>query len=286
MLLKSKNLIFSVIPFLLVWSVDRFTKIWAEAMGHSNEVGFLKIELVYNSGIMLGLLSHLPQNVKAIALVTLGALVLSSYILCLVVVPIRSYWLRIGLSILTAGIIGNVTDRLIGDAVVDFFSFNLGTMSSPYFNLADIFQWLGYAFIIFGLYQDSQYFWPSQDWRNKNFINPSFQLRVGILSATMIFLVSFIFIIFATVFFKDMASSVVINYFLLIGFAISSFLSFVGFIGGVILSHRVAGPVYALEKYIKASLNGEEAAFKLRDNDEFKELEEIYTRLNQRIKRD
>jgi hypothetical protein len=43
--------------------------------------------------------------------------------------------------------------------------------------------------------------------------------------------------------------------------------------------------VYALEKYINASLNGEEAAFKLRDNDEFKELEEIYTRLNQRIKR-
>jgi signal peptidase II len=285
MLSKSKNLVFSVIPFLLVWSVDRFTKMWAEAMIQSREVGFLKFELVYNNGIMLGMLSHLPHNIKATALVTLGALVLSSYILCLVVVPIKSYWLRVGLSLLTAGIIGNVTDRLIGDAVVDFFSFQIGTMSSPYYNLADVFQWFSYAFIIFGIYQDSQYFWPSQDWRNKNFINPSFQLRVGILSATTIFLVSFIFIIFGTVFFKDTTSSEVLNYFLLIGFAISSFLSLVGFIGGVTLSHRVAGPVYALEKYINASLNGEEAAFKLRDNDEFKELEEIYTRLNQRIKR-
>ncbi len=248
-LLKSKNFIFSVIPFLLVWSVDRFTKIWAEGMNHSSEVGFLKFELVYNSGIMLGLLSHLPQNVKATALVTAGALVLSSYILCLVIVPIRSSWLRLGLSILTAGIIGNVTDRLLGDAVVDFFSLNLGVINTPYYNLADIFQWLGYAFIIIGIYQDFQYFWPSQDWRNKNFINPSFQLRVGILFATMIFLVSFILLTFSTVFFKDMASSLVINYFLIIGLAIAIFLSLVGFIMGVTLSQSCRPGLCAGEVY-------------------------------------
>jgi signal peptidase II len=280
MLRKSKNILFSVIPFLMVWGLDRLTKVWVENSGESFTLGFLKIDLVYNHGIMLGWLSHVPLEIKTTILVTLGAIILSSYVLLLMIFPFRSHWLRVGLSILTAGIIGNVTDRLIGESVVDFISFG----SSPYFNLADICQWFGYAFIGFGLYQDSQYFWPSQDWRNKNFINPRFQLRMAFLLSIVVFLVGFVFIAFGLTFLKQLADGQLINYYLLTSFSVLLFLSVLGFIGGVVLSHRVAGPIYALEKYINASLEGKETAFKLRDNDEFKELEGIYTKLSKRFK--
>lgn len=281
---KTKNFSFAIIPLLLVWMVDRVAKQWAENLQVEVEAGFLKLELVYNHGIMMGWLSHLPYNVKTTLLTTLGAIILSSYLIFITVAPLNSPWLRLGLSILTGGIMGNVSDRLIGQAVIDFIGINYHQSSYIYLNPADIFQWIGYAFIIFGIYQDSQYYWPKQEWRNGIFINTKFQMRIGSFIATIIFLVGFIFLIFGYAFFKHSSENNFALYYFISGFSVLIFLSIIGLITGVTLSHRIAGPVYAIEKYINESLEGKEAPFVLRKSDEFKDLQDNFTKLNIKIR--
>lgn len=275
--------LYALLPFLAVWIIDRVSKNWAEALPGAYNVSALHFNLVYNHGIMMGWLSHLPIHVKTTIIATMGAVIFSSYVLVLAVAPIHSKWLRAGLSMLAGGIIGNVTDRLIGFAVVDFVSLSFSNSQTPFYNLADIFQWFGYLFIGYGIYEDSVHWWPTQDFRNKTLIKPGFQLRAGVLLGMMNFLVGLIFMVFGFAFFKEDSNTAFISYYFICGLIILTFLTLAGFIVGIIISHRAAGPVYALEKYLNDSLNGTERPFKLRKNDEFKELEDICTRLNSKI---
>lgn len=284
---RLKNeLVYAVIPFVLVWCLDRVSKNWAQGLTESFNIAFFKFNLVLNHGIMMGWLSHLPDHVKTTILSTIGAVIFCLYILILAVAPIHSKWLRTGLSLLAGGIIGNVTDRLIGYAVVDFVSVAIGNTNSPFYNLADIFQWFGYAFIVFGIYQDSVHWWPTQDFRNKTLIKPSLQFRFGFLLAMMNFMVGFIFMVFAFAFFKEDSNSSFISYYFIFGFVVLMVLTLIGFLTGILLSHRVAGPIYALEKYLNETLDGTKRPFKLRVNDEFKELETVCTKINSKINSD
>ena len=102
---------------------------------------------------------------------------------------------RVGLAILTGGIIGNVTDRFMNGAVIDFLAISYGPIKTPFLNVADICQWIGYLSIWYGLYLDAQYYWPKKDWRNKFFVNPRFQMRTGFLMGSLCFFTGFILLL-------------------------------------------------------------------------------------------
>jgi signal peptidase II len=55
------------------------------------------------------------------------------------------------------------------------------------------------------------------------------------------------------------------------------------FILARILSHRVAGPLYAFEKFIDDLLVGKSKTLKLRNGDEFKHLEELAVKLKEKF---
>jgi hypothetical protein len=59
---------------------------------------------------------------------------------------------------------------------------------------------------------------------------------------------------------------------LFIGLAILNFLLLIG--TGFLISHRIAGPIHKIKVFLEQK-GSEEAEFKLRDNDFFKELEPI-----------
>lgn len=284
---KQRTVLFKLalafIPLILVWGLDWVTKYWASNLSDPIEFGILKFELIHNYGIMLGISSHLPILVKTIALTTLGATILCSFALVLIIVPINSLWLRIGVSILTGGIIGNVTDRFVHGAVIDFIAVKYGASSTPYLNVADIFQWIGYASIWYGLYLDSQYYWPKKDWRNKFFINPKFQLRTGFLMGIFSFFTGFILLAFGFSFFQGNLENENIKFYLYTGSVLILLMSLILFVLGVIISHRIAGPIYAIHRYLNDSLSGKHYKFKLRENDEFKEIEIPLTKLNEKI---
>jgi signal peptidase II len=44
---------------------------------------------------------------------------------------------------------------------------------------------------------------------------------------------------------------------------------------GKIISHKIAGPIYAFEKFLADSMEGKNRPFKLRSKDEFKHLENM-----------
>ncbi len=280
-----KNFSIILIPLLFVWTVDFLTKKWALGINSNLDYQYIQFRLTYNYGLMLGNFSELPHMVKSITLTTLGASILSSYFLAVTFIPMKSLSLRIGLSILTGGICGNVTDRFINGGVVDFIIFKVNNQFSPVFNIADLFQWVGYICILYGLYHDSKYYWPTNEMRNKFLINPRFQFRVGLSLGGFSLVTGFMILIFGVSFFQGSANHSNTKFFLAYGTALISFLSSIfGFIG-IILSNRIAGPIFAVNRYINDTYNRKFFPLKLRENDQFKELELQLTKLNSEMNR-
>jgi signal peptidase II len=100
----------------------------------------IQVEYTENQGAMLGLGSNLPVEARFLFLVVFDAVIL----LLALVFAIQTQKLNLvqftGLSLITAGGLGNFLDRLLNDgAVIDFVSLGIGPIRSGVFNLADVF---------------------------------------------------------------------------------------------------------------------------------------------------
>jgi hypothetical protein len=62
------------------------------------------------------------------------------------------------------------------------------------------------------------------------------------------------------------------------------FLLAIGFIG-LVHSHRIAGPLYAFQRFFDDALNGKHRRLRLRDGDEFPQLERMASDLVQHLSR-
>lgn len=100
--------------------------------------GFFNIVLVWNRGVSFGLFSSdsawTPVFLSVLALLIVGFL---SYWLC----KAHRRLLAVSIGFVIGGAIGNVVDRVIHGAVVDFLDFYLPGTSLPHwpaFNLADV----------------------------------------------------------------------------------------------------------------------------------------------------
>lgn len=54
---------------------------------------------------------------------------------------------------------------------------------------------------------------------------------------------------------------------------------------GRVISHRIAGPLYAFEKFLMESLEGKDRMLRLRSGDDFRHLEELSERIRVELKR-
>jgi signal peptidase II len=275
-----KKLLITIFPLLIVVIIDQITKQWARGLVDLSTWGPFKFQFVLNDGIMLGHFSELPLKAKQVTLSTLGVFVLIFYFFCIALIPMRSKFITLGLSVLVGGIMGNVIDRFNGFSVVDFITLNISNL--PYANLADFFQWAGYLLLGIGIYQDSRYYWPEIDLRNKYFIKPKFQLRFSLLISSMTLASAIIVLLFSFSFFRDDQSQIMIDYFMYLGAGTSLIIAIITFFVCVILSHRIAGPVHAIQRHIRSTMKGEKVIFKLREQDEFKEIQEDMNLLNER----
>jgi signal peptidase II len=278
-----KRFLQSVVVFAVLLMLDRASKTWVQGLGEALSFSMISFETVFNHGVILGKFAHLPPNIKTTLISTLGAMTLGTYILFLLVIPVSSRWLQMGPVFLVSGIIGNVLDRLIDGSVVDFIGLNILNDQTIFFNLADIFQWIGYISIGIGIKQDADSFWPQNDWRSTVLINKKFQFRCGVFLAIFCFLISSVFIVFGYAFFKQTSDGEFDIFYLTSSGLILLFLSLVSFVLGLHLSHRIAGPIHSLVKYMNESLEGKDAPFILRKNDEFKELQHALSDINEKL---
>ncbi|MCB9072889.1 MAG: signal peptidase II [Bdellovibrionaceae bacterium] len=283
--MKKREWLLVILPMALTITIDQATKLWALDLLATRQFGFLGLSLHYNKGAMLGLFSSLPPILRIVSLSTGGAFLLFTYVIVQYLLPIKSLLLRMGMSILMGGILGNVIDRTYAGAVVDFIFFSFGNWNSPVFNLADALQWVGYIFLVTALLKDSELLWPQNNLRKFYWINPQFQLKycltlmfVGVGFAMIAGVFSYTFLRFMVVDLvgnnKKMLDQFLIPFIQTFSAFTVAFASFLFLIGRV-LSHRVAGPMYAFERFLKDYIQGKTHSLKLRKGDEFLHLEQL-----------
>lgn len=204
------------------------------------------------------------------------------YILFLVFLPYKLFWLKIGMSFVFSGFAGNWIDKIISTCVLDFIKWAPLPHFSLWFNMADIFQTCGWLIVFTQLFLLKKSIWRANEKRKSLLVSRSFQLRfvgfcvLGFMCLSAFFLlINYQFLVFADLpsfpniqhigwsFFKF---SIIILFFLCVAVGVFFFY----------LSNKIYGPVYAFEKYLKALIKGENPKkLKLRKNDQFRHLEDL-----------
>ncbi len=289
--MKREEWLLVFLPLAVTWSLDRLSKMWAVSSLHSiSSFEWVHFYLHHNPGAMLGLFSNLPSYLRVVSLSTAGAFLVCIYALIQFLLPIKTMKLRTGLSIVLGGIMGNVTDRILWGYVVDFVVLGNEKYAAPVFNVADALQWVGYILILVAVFKEGDLIWPENNARKKYWINRSFQLKycavlmgvgMGISLVTMVFSYTYLRV--------TMLELVGQNYQILekflqpfaqvfglicVGFSLGLFTV------GKVISHKMAGPMFAFERHVLDMIQNlhqlkDVRPLRLRSKDEFKHLEAL-----------
>ncbi len=129
---------------LIVFVLDQLSKYYVVHMLDLDRVRvidvfppFLNLRMAWNYGINFGLFSGENPATKWILIVL--ALIISAVVLWWSKREDGGIWQKIAAGLLVGGALGNVIDRLIYGAVVDFLNMSCCGFDNPYaFNIADI----------------------------------------------------------------------------------------------------------------------------------------------------
>lgn len=279
------------VPILIL--LDTWTKSLALHYSRGQEGPFGPFYLIFNHGAMLGLFSDLPPTLRIVSLSTFGALIVGVYFLFQYLIPGRHMKLRLGLSILLGGILGNVWDRIRFGAIVDFIKFKFMTIASPIFNVADVVQWGGYGLILYYFIREGHTLWPEQNSRKSFWVNAPFQKRFSVFLAAISLILTGIFVVFCYTYLKvtlqelTAANQQIVQkfvrpfVFLILGLGFG--FSLLIYILGGLFSHRIAGPIYAFERFLRETLKGKKPGFRMRQSDEFKHLEPLAAEITEKF---
>ncbi len=140
-----KMLLISLFLIILIIIIDQITKQWAlhfigdiieKTNGvhtHVKKTSFFNIVLVYNNGISFGIFSNL-FFMKNILFVIISAI--TAFLIYLLFKTKNNINL-IAFAFIIGGAIGNLVDRAMYGAVIDFLDFHIKTLHWPAFNIAD-----------------------------------------------------------------------------------------------------------------------------------------------------
>lgn len=157
---KGKLLCFDLILLIVLVMIDRVTKqiavIKLKDQPAFNIIdGVLEFNYLENRGAAFGMLQNQKVFFVFVALVFLSVIL---YVLFKTPDQRKYFKLHVLLTLIAAGAIGNMIDRLKFDYVVDFIYFVL--INFPVFNVADIYVTLATAILIINVlfvYQDNDF---------------------------------------------------------------------------------------------------------------------------------
>ena len=111
--------------------------------------GFLNFSHVHNRGAIFGFFNQ-GGNPLVYLILTLASLTaLGLVVYYFIKVPLSERLLKITLSLVLAGALGNLADRLLRGYVIDFIDIYIGKYHWPSFNVADSCISIGAVFLIY-----------------------------------------------------------------------------------------------------------------------------------------
>ena len=134
---------------------DQMTKnIAKESLASSAPISLLndsiRVEYTENPGAILGLGADLPSEIRLPFFIIFVGVVLTLTLVFAVKTYSLSLMQLVGLSLIAAGGIGNLLDRLFNHgAVIDFVRLGLGLFRTGIFNLADVAILIGVSTLLF-----------------------------------------------------------------------------------------------------------------------------------------
>ena len=150
MQIKKKKIIFCSLIIIVIFLLDRFTKLYVLSLIEINNhidifvTSFLNIYLVWNKGIAFGLLNFGQSEIHNLITGIIAMVSLAILVMIIKTKDIRVYFL----SFIFAGAIGNLFDRLYYSAVPDFIDLHVNNFHWFIFNVADIFISFGVICLI------------------------------------------------------------------------------------------------------------------------------------------
>ncbi|HBI27438.1 MAG TPA: signal peptidase II [Peptococcaceae bacterium] len=147
-----------ILIILLGIFIDRITKIWAvQNLAQFSQIVIIKdiFSFLYleNRGAAFGILQNKLYFLAAITII-----VVTGMIYYMVKHRLKSIVVRVSLSLIISGALGNLIDRLIYGYVVDFISVHFKNIYYfPIFNVADVFVVVGTMLLLFYLLKEEKY---------------------------------------------------------------------------------------------------------------------------------
>lgn len=134
----------------MVIALDQLTKFWVvlslDFGQHVQITPFFNLVLVYNAGAAFSFLADAAGWQRWFFVVL--ALVISAWLIMLIRQHATERLLPLAASLILGGALGNVVDRLLYGAVIDFLDVHAAAYHWPAFNLADSAITLGVVFLI------------------------------------------------------------------------------------------------------------------------------------------
>jgi signal peptidase II len=282
-----------LLPFIAAIIIDQATKVWALDLKQTHLYSLFTLQLNLNQGLVLGFFSELPKLIRVVSLSTGGAFLVFLYFLTQYLITMPALLLRLGMSLFLGGVIGNTIDRIHWGFVVDFLKIGFGSYQTAILNFADLFQIIGFILIVYTLLRDGEKLWPEKEGRKSFWINKKFQLKYSLILTSAGFCLSFITLIFCYTYLKIVLTELpstsvfsvnkILMSFIITYTIISIAFCICLFIFGKLISHRIAGPLYAFERFLDNLLDGKHSELRLRTGDEFKHLEEVSIKLQEKL---
>jgi signal peptidase II len=99
--------------------------------------GFFSLTHIHNRGAIFGIMSRNPSRLTTILLPVLSLVALSLVVYYFIKTPPSEKFMKISLTLILAGAVGNQIDRLVRGYVIDFLDVYVKNWHWPTFNVAD-----------------------------------------------------------------------------------------------------------------------------------------------------
>jgi len=137
----NRKLIYPVIILALL-CIDQLTKaLVARSIPFQSSKsiipGFFNLTHIRNRGAIFGFFSHSESRILFVFLTLVSLVALGLVIYYFFKTPSSQRFMKLSLSVILAGALGNLIDRIIRGYVIDFLDFHIKNWHWPSFNVAD-----------------------------------------------------------------------------------------------------------------------------------------------------